>query len=164
MTSYYHQQTAADLMTRECVTIREDENLETAASRILGQGVSNVPVIREESGKRILLGFLSEKDLLECFFDSTLYQSPDVPIARKARMNPVCVRADTDLPTLSCIFLQHKFRHMPVVEDGEFLGMVSRRDILRGFLKHYQEQLKKEPAERKTPEMDDTYNSRFIVG
>ena len=164
MTSYYHQQTAADLMTTDVVTIRETDSLETAASRLLARGVSNAPVIREEDGKRILVGFISEKDLLDCFFDSGFYGKPETPILKRARMSPICVRADTDLPTLSCIFLQHKFRHMPVVEDGEFLGIISRRDLLKGFLQHYKDQLCHNAEDRRVPDMNDTYNSKFIIG
>lgn len=164
MTWDINQLTAADLMTTDIVIIEENDSLDKVASRLLAKQKSNAPVVRHNNGKKELIGFVSERDVIECFFNAEFYRRPETPIRKVTRIHPVCIRSDTDLPKVACIFLQHGYRHLPVVDEGEFLGIVSRRDVMQGFLAFFEEQLKHEVDQRKPPKMDDTLTSPFIIG
>lgn len=156
--------TAADLMTTDTIVIDENDSLEKVANRLLAQQKSNAPVVRDNNGKKELIGFVSEKDVIECFFNAEFYRKPDTPIRRVTRIHPVCIRPETSMPTIACIFLQHGYRHLPVIDEGEFLGVVSRRDVMQGFLAYYEEQLRHEEENREVPEMVDMLTSPFIIG
>lgn len=51
-----------------------------------------------------------------------------------------------------------------MLDDGELVGIVSRRDVMKGFLTFYEEQLRHEVENRQPPEMDDTITAAFIIG
>ena len=44
--------------------------------------------------------------------------------------DPVVVAPGTGLIEIRTLFKSHRFRHVPVVEDGELVGVVSDRDML----------------------------------
>ena len=41
------------------------------------------------------------------------------------------VNPDTDVFTAADIFLKHTFRRLPVLDDENLIGIISRRDILK---------------------------------
>jgi CBS domain-containing protein len=43
--------------------------------------------------------------------------------------NPVCVSTSTSLEEAMSIVTNRRIRHLPVVEDGKVLGMVSSGDL-----------------------------------
>jgi CBS domain-containing protein len=43
--------------------------------------------------------------------------------------DPMTVGPDDDVEAALNTMLQHGFRHLPVVEDGEVIGIVSIRDL-----------------------------------
>ena len=45
------------------------------------------------------------------------------------RRDIITVKEDTLLSQVSKIFAENPFRHLPVVEKGEIIGVVSRKDI-----------------------------------
>ena len=44
--------------------------------------------------------------------------------------DPVTVTPDAGLLEVRALFRRHRFRHVPVVEDGALVGVVSDRDVL----------------------------------
>lgn len=62
--------------------------------------------------------------------------------------DPVCVGPDQTLDEITHLMEERHVRHVPVVEDGELLGVVSNRDLLEatGWLpSHIREVLDIEP-------------------
>jgi CBS domain-containing protein len=43
--------------------------------------------------------------------------------------NPVVIEPYTTVPTATAVMRQHKIRHLPVVENGRLVGMISRGDL-----------------------------------
>jgi CBS domain-containing protein len=46
---------------------------------------------------------------------------------------PLCVSPETDIFALASIFTRHPHRHLPVVVKKRLVGIISRRDVLRGL-------------------------------
>jgi CBS-domain-containing membrane protein len=122
-------------------------------------------VIEQQADRKILVGFVSERDCLEFLANESFFGSPSLPqtAATIMRRHPVCVQPDTELFTLASIFVSHGYRHLPVVENGELLGIVSRRDILKAMDNYCRKRLQKKDRQRHLPDYSDVMQQRFIV-
>jgi CBS domain-containing protein len=157
---------ARDIMTRHVHTIEPETDLYEIAKFLLKHEVSNVPVVRQEGNKRILLGFISEADCLEHLANGVFYGSPSLPLRAETimRRHPVCIGPDEDIFTLTSIFVSHNYRHLPVVERENLLGIVSRRDLIRSLDRYYQEWSKTRSLDRFPVDLREVANMRFVAG
>jgi CBS domain-containing protein len=115
------------LKPRQAVTLSPQATVAEAIGVMLRSDIGALLVV-DERGK--LVGIFSERDLLTkvAGFDP---DSGSRPVSDFMTPNPETVR-----PTDSLAFALHKmdiggYRHLPVLKDGQPLGMVSVRDMLR---------------------------------
>jgi CBS domain-containing protein len=155
---------ARDMMTADPFTVDGQARVIDAAGLMLERGVSNAPVVHGDFSRKQLVGFVSEKDLMQCYAAGRLYVQPDLQVGDIMRTHPIAVRPECDLFTLAAIFMQHGFRHLPVVAAGLLKGVVSRRDVLRALLAHYDEWQRQDPATRKVPDMGGIFTPRYLLG
>ncbi len=81
-------------------------------------GISAVPVLK--NGK--LVGIVTRKDILRKIEEDQL--------ALLMTPNPVTVDADTDIRDVVKILVSTPFRRLPVVKNGELVGIITVRDII----------------------------------
>lgn len=155
---------ASGLMTTDVVTVAQDTKVNDAARILLEREVSNAPVIQMDFTRRMLVGFISEKDILQCFASGKLYDDPALTVLHIMRPHPVCVRPETDVFNLAAIFMQHGYRHLPVAEAGMLLGMVSRRDVLSALMADLRAWHLQDPAKRQRPDLGRTFAPHFLLG
>lgn len=156
---------ASDFMTEHVCTATPDMSLSAVVELLLKHGTSNAPVIERHNDRNRLAGFISEKDCLAALSDELFFgsPSPSQTAATVMRRHPVCVAPSTDLFALASIFAVHGYRHLPVVEGEELLGMVSRRDVLRAMDAYYREVLAATEHQRRPPDLSQIVNQRFIL-
>jgi CBS domain-containing protein len=118
-------------MARELVTLRPDMEVEEAVLLLLKHNISRAPVV-DEGGN--LVGVLAEGDCLEAFLNEEYFESPAAVVADLMSSEVVTVDSDMDILKAAGLFLQHKFHHLPVLEEGQLVGQISRRDVMRGIL------------------------------
>ncbi len=115
------------LQPRKAVTMRPEATVSEAISTMLSSDIGALLIV-DASGK--LVGIFSERDLLSKVAGQVAdYASRTVGEFMTA--DPETVR-----PTDTLAFALHKmdgggYRHLPVLKDGQPLGMVSVRDMLR---------------------------------
>ncbi len=121
--------TVEDLLARmnqRVVTLRPmsliAESIELLAKHNIG-----AVVILDESGGAI--GILSERDVIKALAASgtEILASPVDALMTK---NIVCCSPQDELLTSMIHMLHHGFRHLPIVDGGALLGVVSIRDLL----------------------------------
>jgi CBS domain-containing protein len=78
-----------------------------------------------EGGK--LIGIFTERDTVRAISQS--HDAPDHEISSWMTRDPKTVSPDVDVDTALRTMLDNGFRHLPVVEGGEVIGMVSMRDL-----------------------------------
>jgi CBS domain-containing protein len=78
-----------------------------------------------EGGK--LIGIFTERDTVRAISQS--YDAPTHEISSWMTRNPTTVSPDVDSEEALRTMLDSGFRHLPVVEAGEVIGMVSMRDL-----------------------------------
>ena len=47
----------------------------------------------------------------------------------------ICVNENDDVEAVISVLMENKFVRVPVVKDGELVGIISRSDILRSFVR-----------------------------
>lgn len=156
--------TARSIMTDAVVTVAANTTVVKAAETLSSRGVSNAPVVEPDFTRQILLGFVSEKDILQCYASGHLYRHPDLLVSAIMRPHPVSVKPETDLFTLAAIFMQHGFRHLPVTEAQILRGVVSRRDVLNALMDDFRDWNFRDPAQRTLPDLAGIFTPRFLLG
>jgi len=116
----------SQLKPRRAVTLPRSVTVKHAIEVMLSHDIGAVLIVDDDGN---LIGIFSERDLL------TKVADPDVdhmlrPVSDFMTPNPETVR-----PTDTLAFVLHKmdvggYRHLPVLKDGQPLGMISVRDML----------------------------------
>ncbi|MCM2369476.1 CBS domain-containing protein [Aporhodopirellula aestuarii] len=153
-------------MTSQVETIGPKMQLADIITFLLEHKRSSAPVVDDQDVKRRLLGFVSEGDCLEYVGNELFYGNPSPPQTAETimRKHPTCVGPETDLFTLTSIFTSHRFHHLPVVQDGNLIGIVSRRDVLKAIDVYYRDWNRTRDRERFPVDIHEIMNHRFIVG
>ncbi len=114
----------ANHMTRELLTIDPDARLAEAARGMTDRGVGAVLVF---DGER-LAGILTERDLLKALASG--YRD-DASVSQWMTRNPDTVDADEATDHAAALMIHGGFRHLPVVDEGRVVGILSIRDLMR---------------------------------
>ena len=156
---------AKDFMTAKVQTITPEMPLGAIVEFLEKHNVSNAPVVEIQGNEKRLVGFVSERECLEYLANESFFGSPSPPqtAATIMRRHPVCVQPETDLFTLASIFVSHGYRHLPVVEEGRLVGIVSRRDILKAMDHYYRQTLEEKDRQRQHPDYSEIMQQRFVV-
>lgn len=126
--------TAADLMARKVITLSPDQYIYDAMEVLVSHGISGAPVI--ERGR--LVGVLSEYDCLRVGGAgmTDMFEPTSGPV-RQYMCQPVFTHVDTPLSELTTTLISQRIRRLPVVDDDQrVVGVVSRRDVLRGLIQN----------------------------
>lgn len=117
--------TVGDFMTRDLVTVREDDDLALADSILRLGGIRHLPVVQE--GR--ITGLVTQRDLLR----SAAQRSHKTTKAADIMVREVVtVRPDTSLVQAAKIMLANKFGCLPVAEeDGRLVGIITESDFVR---------------------------------
>jgi CBS domain-containing protein len=114
----------------DVLTIEPTVTLGEAARAMRGRDVGAAIVL--EDGK--LVGIFTERDLLRAIAES---RHPDQHHVRAYMTpDPITLPPDHSPSEAAQIMTERKFRHIPVVEDGELLGIVSIRDLVAATAMH----------------------------
>jgi len=112
-------------MQTNVVSIPADATVKQAIQTLLDHRISGAPVVDEN---RNLVGIVSEFPLLEAVYDPTLKAAP---VRRFMTEDVLTVTEDTLVSDVANIFIMHRVRRVPVLADGQLVGLISRRDLLR---------------------------------
>jgi CBS domain-containing protein len=137
-----------EIMTREVVTVDPDAELRDVARTLVDKNISGVPVCGAHGE---LVGIVTEGDILvkeggprddRHFFG--LLRGADVKRAEKARAlkakDAMTAQVFTISPYASVAEAARRMsdlgiKRLPVVKDGRLVGIVSRTDLMRAFVR-----------------------------
>ena len=125
-------------MTPDPHTVESSVELQSALKKMAALEIGAILVLR--NGK--LAGIFTERDLLvKCSQD--LPHNLSKPINDFMTPDPVCVEMDDDYNSVYMKMKTYGIRHIPVMDDGKLVGIVSIRDLTH----YYQNKLESEYAE-----------------
>ena len=114
------------------VTIRPDATIATAVHRMALERIGALVV--SEDGASIA-GILSERDLIQGLAeDGAAVLAPDRHVRDLMTKGVRTCRLDDPVKGVMAEMTRHRFRHMPVVEAGRLVGIVSIGDIVKARL------------------------------
>jgi CBS domain-containing protein len=103
-----------------------NENVRTVAKHMAESSVGAVAVL--DRGK--LVGMFTERDLMTRVIAGDL--DPDkTDVARVMTTNVAAISPAEKVAGAMQKMQQHNCRHLPVLEDGQLVGMISLRDLLQ---------------------------------
>lgn len=114
----------SDHMARDLVTVAPDELLGGAAARMAERKVGAALIL---DGER-LIGILSERDVLRAVAAGGVESAS---VSTWMTPNPETIEPDDSLDHAAVLMIHGGFRHLPVVDDGHAVGILSIRDLVR---------------------------------
>ena len=119
-----------DVMATRLIAVRPEEPLKEVARTLVRNRIGGVPITDAEGH---LLGIVSESDL-----QPTREGAPGRPIRTAADVmtRPVITLTEGDTVTQAARVLQrHRVKRAPVLRRGVLVGMITRSDLLRPYLR-----------------------------
>ncbi len=115
---------ARNHMSRSLLTVEPGLGLQAVAERMVAKDVGAVLVI--EHGR--LVGILTERDIMRAvaggITDETL-------VSDWMTRDPETMEPDETTRQAAVLMIHGGFRHMPIVDGDEVVGMLSIRDLMR---------------------------------
>jgi CBS domain-containing protein len=118
--------TVRDLMTAGPTSIGSDAMAVEAARRMLSEDVGSLPVVDGET----LVGMVTDRDLVLKVVAKDLDPNK-VPVADVCTQNPVTVGAEESLDEALQRMAKEQVRRLPVVSDGQLVGILAQADVAR---------------------------------
>lgn len=117
----------ADIMTRASVTDGSGETLQFAANRMWQQQTGSLLIMENDA----LIGIVTERDLMRAVARG--YDTGAVTVGEVMSKDVQVVGPQTTVHEAARMMAALWIRHLPVVEDGAVLGVVSQRDLVGVF-------------------------------
>lgn len=126
-------------MSKPVVTIKEDIPIQEALQIMRDKGIRRLPVVNN-AGK--LVGLVSEKDLLNASPSGATslsvwelnYLLSKIEVSDIMTKNVVTISEDTPLEEAARIMCDNKIGSLPIVKDGEVVGIITETDLFKIFL------------------------------
>jgi CBS domain-containing protein len=112
----------SDVMTEAAVTDRPGDTLEQAARKMWKQQTGSLLVL--EGGE--LLGIITERDILKAVANGVAL---DTRISEVMSKDLITVGPGTSLREAAGVMTEKWIRHLPVLDAGKLVGIVSQRDL-----------------------------------
>ncbi|HSI96957.1 MAG TPA: CBS domain-containing protein [Gaiellaceae bacterium] len=114
----------ADHMARDLLTVTAEATLGEAAQRMIERGVGAVVVL---DGERVA-AILTERDVMKAVASG---RDGSAPAAAWMTRHPDTIEPTDTMDHAASLMIHGGYRHLPVVEEGRIVGIVSIRDVIR---------------------------------
>jgi len=113
----------SEIMTKATVTDSADDTLAEAAARMWNAQTGSLLVMDGDQ----MLGIVTERDLLRAVANG---QDPkNVPLKDVMRTDVITTNPQTSLKEAAKLMATKWIRHLPIVEGGRVVGIISQRDL-----------------------------------
>lgn len=130
-----------DIMTKDVITLKENDSLELAEKLFAKHQIRHLPVIRNGE----LIGMVSKTDLMRISFldslsdaestvDEAIYQMFTIDQLMIKNIQTVSLFAS--IKEVTELFILKEFHALPVVVDKKLVGILTTTDLLKHYLTH----------------------------
>ena len=134
-----HSVRVRDFMTRNPLTLRQDDLLRQAVEVVMVRRIRHIPVLDEKGS---LVGIVTDRDVQGTLPSPLSAAAPEeyealletTPLARIMTKNVITVGADDLAAEAVETLLADRIDGLPVLENGRLVGIFTVRDALRAYL------------------------------
>jgi acetoin utilization protein AcuB len=128
-----------ELMTREPATLKEDAILRDAVELVMVRRLRHIPVLGADGR---LAGIVTDRDVKRSLpsplsaIASEEYEMilDETPVTRVMTREPVTIDVGARVAEAVELLISAKVGGLPVVSEGQLVGIFTERDALRGYL------------------------------
>lgn len=143
---------AKDIMTRNAITVSQDTTVEELGRIFIEKGISGAPVV-DDNGN--IVGIVTENDLISKnsrlhiptilrLFDAfiplgTSKLEEEIKKMTASTVGEVCIKKvvtideETPIDDIATIMNEKKIHLLPVTRDGRVIGIIGKKDLIRGI-------------------------------
>lgn len=116
-----------DLMSKPVCSVDPETTLAEATTVMGERHVGSALVLDGEE----LVGILTERDVVRAM--SSAFDAPARAVIEWMTKRPKTIPPETPVKEALGVMVEGGFRHLPVLQDGTVVGMVSMRDIAKAL-------------------------------
>jgi len=131
---------AVQIMTTPIVSVQEGTSAREALKILDESNFRHVPVL---SSYKQLIGMISDRDIYRCMCGSDAVclhcssTKEEVLVESIMKDQVLAANIDTDARYIARLFVEQRVGAMPVVENDRLVGIVTRGDILKAVMLHF---------------------------
>ena len=114
-----------EIMTSDVLTVDPSDTIGETAQKMVERGVSSAVV----SDYGTLIGIVTERDLTRAVAGRV--HTSEARVREWMTSDPITLGPDASADEAARIMLDNGFRHVPIVDEGRAVGIVSIRDVAR---------------------------------
>jgi len=123
--------TVRDVMSTDLVTVEPSTMMIDASTAMSTARVGSVLVLEQGA----LVGIFTERDILSAFERVRADPARVSPVSNAMTRNPLTIGPDATVGEAMDKMLDGGFRHLPIIDGGHLMGIVSMRDLARSISK-----------------------------
>jgi len=132
---------ARQIMASPVLTLTPETTVDEAMTLFHARAFRHLPVVDGEVGR--LLGMVSDRDLLHHLAGVTddyrrgLPQSSVAPVSLLMKSPVLTASVDTDVRFIARLFVERHIGAVPIIDDGQLVGIITRSDLLGSVMRHF---------------------------
>lgn len=129
-------QTVADLMSKNLITLKENDSLAKAKELMHEKNIRNIPVVNDQEE---CVGMLTQREYLRHAFhlvsqfgtQQMSKKEQQTPIANAMNKDILTVSPEMELSAAAEFFIENKYGCLPVIQDDKLVGILTPVDFVK---------------------------------
>lgn len=119
-------ETVQEIMVRDVICVNPTDTLQKVKELLINNRIHHVPVVETDMK---LVGIITTYDLFKLAVDHKDY--PTTKVGNVMTKILATIEPIDKVGTAAEVFMEHLFHAIPVVENGELVGIVTTFDVLK---------------------------------
>jgi CBS domain-containing protein len=111
---------------RNVITIGPDKSIKEAIALMDAQNIGALIVLDEDQQ---LVGIISERDIIRAFVRREDVLS--LPVSQLMTTKVITGVPQDDIHSISNLMTEHRVRHLPILSNGQLVGIISIGDVVK---------------------------------
>lgn len=118
----------------EIIAVDYESTVEAAINKMCERNIGAVLVMKDGE----FVGMFTERDVLRCWLERGKVSYAEVKIEDVMSIDLVVIQLEDELDYVMTIMTNKRIRHLPVVDRGKIIGLISMRDVVKALVGNLQ--------------------------